>query len=431
MSSTCTDCLDAPRPPLGAPPGSASTHPSQAESVSAALAAAATATPAAEEPAHWAAIASLTVGVFGLVTAEFLPASLLTAMAADLNISAGAAGQTVTATALVGAVAAPSIPLLTKRFDRRLVLIALTLLLVLSNVMAVTASSLGVLLAARVILGVALGGFWSMAAALAMRLVPLHLFARAMSVILAGVSVATVCAAPIGAWMGEMWGWRSAFVAAGVLSLITLASQLLTLPKLPPKDNPNLRVLGELLTRPGVRVALLAVLLVISGHFAGFTYIRPLMENITHLPVPMISAVLLGYGIGGFFGNLVGGFLAERSERRAIVAGGSLIVVLAAALLLAGSSVWVTAVAVVLWGFAFGAFPVGFQTWIVRAAPDQAEGAGGLLVAAFQIAIASGAIGGGMLVDHIGALGGPTFAAAAITLGTLLTLRHGPRVAKA
>jgi len=95
--------------------------------------------------------------------------------------------------------------------------------------------------------------------------------------------------------------------------------------------------------------------------------------------------------------------------------------------LLAGSSMLVTAVAIALWGFAFGAFPVGFQTWIVRAAPDHAEGAGGLLVAAFQIAIASGAIGGGMLVDHVGALGAPAFALVAIALGTLLTLRHGPR----
>ncbi|MBO9689888.1 MAG: MFS transporter [Mitsuaria chitosanitabida] len=382
----------------------------------------------AEAPARWAAIGSLTLGVFGLVTAEFLPASLLTAISSDLHVSAGAAGQTVTATALVGAVAAPAIPLLTRRFDRRLVMIALTLLLVLSNAMAATASSLGVLLTARVLLGVALGGFWSMAAALAMRLVPDRLFARAMSLILTGVSVATVCAAPIGAWMGEAWGWRSAFIAAGAVSLITLAGQVLTLPKLPPRDNPDLRVLGELLTRPGVRVALMAVLLVISGHFAGFTYIRPLMEDVTHLPVTSITAILLGYGIGGFFGNLAGGFLAERSERRAILAGGSLIVVLAATLLAAGGSAWVTAAAVVLWGFAFGAFPVGFQTWIIRAAPDQAEGAGGLMVAAFQIAIASGAIGGGMLVDRIGALGGPAFAVAAITLGTLLTWRHGPKV---
>jgi predicted MFS family arabinose efflux permease len=206
-----------------------------------------------------------------------------------------------------------------------------------------------------------------------------------------------------------------------------LAAQLATLPALPPRDHPNLRVLGKLLQRPGVRVALLAVLLVISGHFAGFTYMRPLMEDVTHLSVGAISAVLLAFGIGGFFGNFAGGFVAERSERLAIVLGGALIAAMAACLLLAGSSAAVTAVAVALWGFAFGAFPVGFQTWIVRAAPDHAEGAGGLLVAAFQVAIATGALGGGVLVDRIGALGGAFFAVAAVGLGTLLTLRHGPR----
>jgi DHA1 family purine ribonucleoside efflux pump-like MFS transporter len=212
-----------------------------------------------------------------------------------------------------------------------------------------------------------------------------------------------------------------------VVSVVTLVAQAITLPALPPRDHANLRVLGQLLLRPQVRMALLAVLLVISGHFAGFTYIRPLMENITHLSVQAISMVLLGYGIGGFFGNLAGGYLAERSERRAIVAGGTLVVLMAGSLLLAGSSALVTAVAVALWGFAFGAFPVGFQTWVVRAAPDHAEGAGGLMVAAFQIAIASGAVGGGLLVDHVGALGAPAFALVAIVLGTLLTLRHGPR----
>lgn len=382
-------------------------------------------------PARWPAVASLALGVFALVTAEFLPASLLTAMATDLGVSDGAAGQAVTVTALVGAVAAPSIPLLTRRIDRRAVLLALTLLLVLSNGLAAAAGSLPVLLLARVMLGIALGGFWSMAAALAMRLVPERLFARAMSVILTGVSVATVCVAPVGAWMGELWGWRSAFVAAGAVSMLTLAAQLFTLPALPPRDNPDLRVLGQLLGRPAVRIALLAVLLVISGHFAGFTYIRPLMEDVTRLSVGAISAILLGYGIGGFFGNFAGGLLAERSERLAIVFGGGLIAALAGSLLLAGSSAVVTAVAVALWGFAFGAFPVGFQTWIVRAAPDQAEGAGGLLVAAFQIAIASGAIGGGVLVDQVGARGGPAFAVVALALGTLLTLRYGPRTARA
>jgi DHA1 family purine ribonucleoside efflux pump-like MFS transporter len=381
--------------------------------------------------ANWPGIVSLAFSVFGLVTAEFLPASLLTAMSADLGVSDGAAGQAVTATAAVGAIAALSIPVLTRSLDRRVVMLTLTVLLVLSNVLAATASSLTILLAARLVLGVALGGFWSMAAALAMRLVPSSLFARAMSLILTGVSVATVCAAPIGAYMGDLWGWRSAFIAAAGVSMVTLAAQLLTIPALPPKDNPNLRILFQLLGRSNVRVALLAVLLVVSGHFAGFTYVRPLMEEVPQLSVGAISAILLAYGIGGFFGNFAGAFIAERSERHAIAFGAAMIAAISCALWLAGASAVVTAVSVALWGFAFGAIPVGFQTWIVRAAPDQTEGAGGLLVAAFQIAIASGAIGGGILVDRIGALGAPIFCAVMLTLGTLLVLAFGPRVARA
>ena len=390
-----------------------------------------TAVPAAPLRAQWPAVISLTLGVFSLVTAEFLPASLLTAIAADLGVSEGAAGQTVTATALVGAIAAPAMPVLTRRMDRRIVMLALSLALLLSNVVAVFASDLAMLLAARVLLGVALGGFWSMAPPLALRLVPEALFPRAMSVILTGVSVATVCAAPIGAWMGDAWGWRSAFVAAGVAGLLTLIAQWATLPALPPRAMADLRVLGQLVARRPVRVVLVVVLLVISGHFAGFTYVRPLMEDVAHLSIGAISSVLLGYGIGGFFGNLAGGALAGRSERQAIAFGSVLIAALAGALLLAGQSAGVAAVAIVLWGFAFGAFPVAFQVWIVRAAPDQAEGASGLLVAAFQTAIAVGAIGGGLLVDHVGPLGGPLFACAAMTCGALLTLRYGPRTLSA
>lgn len=159
-------------------------------------------TPAAVT-SNWPSIASLTLGVFSLVMAEFLPISLLTAMASDLGISDGAAGQAVTATALVGAVAAPSLPLLTKRLDRRVVMLAFTAVLLLSSVIAAKANSLAMLLAARVMLGVALDGFWSMSAALALRLVPAHQLARAMSFLLSGVSVATVCAG-IATMLGTM-----------------------------------------------------------------------------------------------------------------------------------------------------------------------------------------------------------------------------------
>lgn len=382
---------------------------------------------AAPAQAAWPAIISLSLGVFGLVTAEFLPASLLTAISNDLNVTDGAAGQTVTATAIVGAIAAPLVPILTRRVDRKIVMIVLTLLLIFSNIVAAIATTLPVLLTARIVLGVALGGFWSLSGALALRLVPDHLFARAMSVILTGVSLATVCAAPVGAYIGAQWGWRTAFVVAGVISVVTLIMQIVSIPRLPPIDNPNLKTLVELLKRPNVRTALIAVLLIISGHFAGFTYIRPLMEQVGHFDVAAVSLALLAYGIGGFLGNFAGGFVAEKSVRWAIGLGAGIIVAMALALITGGGSALIVTLAVAIWGFAFGAFPVGFQTWIVRAAPDQAEGAGGLLVCAFQIAIASGAIFGGVMVDQFGAIGATVYSAIVVAVGTVLVFAFGPK----
>ncbi len=148
-----------------------------------------TATPdgAPEAPAAWAAIGALALGVFALVTSEFLPASVLTPLAADLGVSVGAAGQAVTATAVVGAIAAPLTPVLTGRFDRRTVMWALMALLCASNLLTVFAVNLPMLLVARILLGASLGGFWSMAAALAMRLVPAKALPRAMSIVFTGV----------------------------------------------------------------------------------------------------------------------------------------------------------------------------------------------------------------------------------------------------
>lgn len=380
------------------------------------------------EPA-WGAVISLALGVFGLVTAEFLPASLLTPLAQDLGVTEGTAGQAVTATAVVGAIAAPTMAIVTKRLDRRLVMWGLTVLLILSNLLAAFASSLPVLLIARIMLGISLGGFWSMSAAMAMRLVPMRLMPRAMSIILTGVSVATVCAAPVGAYVGDIWGWRTAFMIAAVVGALALLVQIATLPKLPPAGVASLRTLLEVIKRPMIRVALLVVLLVASGHFAGFTYVRPFLEKVPALDIETISLVLLAYGIGGFFGNFAGGFMAERSLKTAVGLAPLLIAVAALLLLTIGASPAVAAVAVAAWGFAFGAVPVGLQTWLVRAAPDQAESAGGLMVATFQVAIALGAVFGGLLVDNAGVASAFAYCGIATVLAALAAFLLGPRSA--
>jgi DHA1 family purine ribonucleoside efflux pump-like MFS transporter len=377
--------------------------------------------------AAWTAVISLSLGVFGLVTAEFLPASILTRMATDLNISDGAAGQAVTATAVVGTIAGLTLAILTRNIDRRLVLWTFTLLLIISNLMAATASGLTTLLVARVLLGIGIGGFWSMAAAIAMRLVPPHLLPRAMSIVFTGVSVATVCAAPVGAYVGDMWGWRSAFIIAAVVGVIALTMQLFSMPRLPPVAAPSFRTLFDLLKRPSIQIQLGTLLLIISGHFAGFTYIRPFLEKVPALGIEAISLVLLAYGVGGFFGNLAGGLVVERSIKSAVGFGALAIAILAGLMLAFGSSEIVSSVTVALWGFFFGFLPVGFQTWTVRAAPDQAEAAGGLLVTAFQAAITGGAVFGGLLLDGFGPLGAISYAAVTAIIGAVLVFAFGGR----
>ncbi|CAN7723317.1 MFS transporter [Bosea sp. LjRoot9] len=383
-----------------------------------------------EQSPAWAAIFSLTLGVFGLVTAEFLPASLLTPMAADIGVSDGAAGQTVTATAVVAIFAALFTSILTRGLDRRLVIWGFTVLLVLSNILAALSDGLATLLAARVLLGIGLGGFWSMMAATAMRLVPERALPRAMSIIFTGVSFATVSAAPVGAYLGDLLGWRSVFAIGAVVGILALIAQLATMPRLPPLAAAQLGTLFALLRRGNVRLVLATVLIVISGHFAGFTYVRPFLEQVPRLSVETISLVLLAYGIGGFFGNFAGAAIVERSAPAAVIFGALLAAATAAALVAFGSSLWVAAGAVALWGFAFGALPVGLQTWMVRVAPDQAEAVGGLLVAAFQVAIASGAVLGGVLVDHFGATGATGYCALATLAGALLVAFSGRGVMK-
>lgn len=382
----------------------------------------------AQDAPAWAAVFSLSLGVFGLVTAEFLPASLLTPMALDVGVSVGVAGQAVTATAVIGAIAGLATAIVTRGVDRRIVIWVLTGSLILSSLLAAAATSLTSLLAARVLLGIGLGGFWSMVAATAMRLVPADSLPRAMALVFTGVSVATVSAAPIGAYLGELWGWRVVFVLSAVTGVVALAAQMATMPRLPARGSPDVGTLFKLLGRPSIALVLAGIVVVISGHFAGFTYIRPFLEQIPRLSVEAISLVLLAYGVGGFFGNLAGGAITARSAKASVILGAFTIAAMGVALLLLGSSALASAIAVGIWGFAFGALPVGFQTWLVRVAPEEeAESAGGLLVAAFQIAIASGAVFGGLLVDGFGTLGVVAYATAATLLGGLGVLALGAK----
>ncbi|KQQ36897.1 transporter [Rhizobium sp. Leaf306] len=387
----------------------------------------ATSPQADDTPARWGAVISLTLGVFGLVTAEFLPVSLLTPLSADLGVGTGVAGQSITTTAVIAAIAGPGVIIGTRNIDRRWTVLALTTLLILSSLLAAVANHIVMLLAARVLLGIGLGGFWAMSAALAMRLVPPARMPRAMAIIMAGVSLATVCAAPLGAWLGSTLGWRSAFYLSAAVGVVALAVQAFTLPALPPTGHAGLGTLAALMRRPAIRTALFTILLFVAGHFAGFTYIRPFLERVPKLDVETISLILLGYGIAGFVGNILGGIVSERSARLSVTIFGSLVAVSALILAIGGASLVVSAVAIALWGLAFGAFPVSIQSFVVRHAPDEAESAGALVIPAFQIAISSGAVLGGILIETQGPIAVISFLGLAALAGTSVMAARGER----
>ena len=365
-------------------------------------ASAADAAPAA--PA-WMAVFSLAMGVFGLLTAEYLPASLLTPMAQEMRVSEALAGQAVTMTAVVALFAGLLVPRLTRRFDRRLVLLAFSTLMIASNLLVALSSSLGVLLAMRMLLGIALGGFWSMAAAVAMRLVPAALLPRALSIIFSGIAIGTVVAVPLGSYLGGLYGWRSAFFAASAIGGVTLLFQWLTLPQLPPRTASRHGTVWSLLARPGIAVGMLGCVLVHSGHFALFTYIRPFLETTAHVGADTLALMLLGFGLANFAGTLLAGRLLERSLRLTLVLMPALVGVAALALVLVPATLTGLSVLLAIWGLAFGGVPVAWSNWVARAIPDQAESAGGMVVASVQSAIAAGAAAGGAMFSVSGIAG--------------------------
>ncbi|WP_026136450.1 MFS transporter [Pseudomonas sp. CBZ-4] len=368
------------------------------------------------EPATpaWMAVFSLAMGVFGLLTAEYLPASLLTLMATDLGVSEALAGQAVTVTAVVALFAGLLVPGLTRGIDRRLVLLGFSTLMVASNLLVAVSSSFAVLLLMRILLGIALGGFWSMAAAVAMRLVPSALLPRALSIIFSGIAIGTVVAVPLGSYLGGLYGWRSAFFAAAAVGMVTLAFQSFTLPRLAPRRPARLRTVLEVLQRPGIAMGMFGCVLVHSGHFAMFTYVRPFLEGTTGIGSQGLSLMLLGFGVANFVGTLLAGRLLERHPLATLVVMPALVGVAALALVLLPASLPGQAILLAIWGLAFGGVPVAWSNWVASAVPDQAESAGGMVVASVQSAIATGAAAGGAVFSFGGSAG--VFVAAAVLM---------------
>ncbi|XVQ85301.1 MFS transporter [Microbispora siamensis] len=368
----------------------------------------------------WLAVIAVALGTFLVVTVENLPMGLLTAIGGGLHVSDGEVGLMVTVSGLVAAVTAPLLPVAIRGLDRRVVLLGLILLALVANVVSAVTPSYAVLMVARLFVGVSIGGFWALAAGLGVRLVPETHVARATSLIFFGAMAANVLGVPAGTLIGELTGWRIAFGAVAAVALLLVIALSVLLPKMPATEPVRLRTLGEQLRTPAVRVGVLATFLLVSGHYGAFTFVSPILQDVSGVGAAFVGPLLLAYGVAGMVGNLIAGSWAGRNVRGTIVVVSVALAVILATFPFLGGNAVTGSILLIAWGFAFGGLPVSVQTWIIKAAPQGVEAATGLNTCMFNLAIALGALFASLIVGAVAVTGVLWVAAGLVVLTSLV-----------
>jgi len=353
--------------------------------------------PQPTERATWTPILALTFGITMLVASEFLPASVLPGLAAEFGVTVGTAGLAVAATAVAGLVTAPTIAVVLPRADRRTVLVALLALATLADLVVALAPSFAVVMVGRLLLGVSVAGYWAFAFAAGIRAVPGR-NATISTTLALGVSLATIAGVPLGSMLGDQYGWRVVFGIAAALMAVSTVTLWAALPTIPAQPGAGLALLRRVLTHRRLMVGIAFLFVTVLGNFAAYPFIRLAIERVD---ASAVAVLLLAWGIGGLGGNFAAGGLSRRRLRLATVLGPALFGVSLA--VLAGSgSLWLVAVATVVWGFGMSMVPVATQLWVTHAEPHGTEAALALQVTAFQLAIMLGSALGGELLDVAG-----------------------------
>lgn len=324
----------------------------------------------------------MSVCAFALIASEFLPVSLLSPMASDLHVTQGMAGQGIAISGAFAVLTSLFISALAGKLDRKDLLLGLTVAMGVSATIVAMAPNYFIYMLGRALIGVVVGGFWSMSAATAIRLVPLRDVPRALAIVNGGNALATVVAAPLGAYLGTVVGWRGAFLCLVPISIITLAWQWKTLPSM----QPTVGALGTahvfnvftLFRRRGVIVGMLASSLLFMGQFSLFTYVRPFLETATGVHGTTVPLILLVIGAAGFVGTLFIGKVLQRSLYVTLIIIPLLMAATALALAFFGHWTAMVIALLGLWGLTGTSAPVGWWAWIAKVFPQDAEAGGGL-----------------------------------------------------
>ncbi|MDX6804815.1 MFS transporter [Terrihabitans rhizophilus] len=346
---------------------------------------------------------ALSIGAFGIGVTEFAPMGLLPVIAGDLGVSIPAAGLLISAYALGVMIGAPLMILATGRVPRRTLLIGLAAIFTAGNVLSALSDSYGMLLAARVLTSMNHGAFFGVGSIVAANLVPPNRQAGAVAAMFMGLTIANVVGVPLATWAGEHLGWRASFWGIAVLGVATMAALRLTLPFLPAPATGNALLELRALTRKRVLGALALTVVGSSAMFTVFTYITPILREVTGASLGFVTAMLVIYGLGLTLGNWLGGKFADRSaDRTLIVTLASLSAVLVAFALLMPFA-WPTGVLIFLWGIASFALVPPLQVRVMAAAGDAPNLASSVNIGAFNLGNALGAaLGGGVIASGFG-----------------------------
>lgn len=367
------------------------------------------------------ALFALTAGAFGIGTTEFVIMGLLLQVAADLRVSVPAAGLLISGYALGVFLGAPLLTVASRRWPRKRVLLTLMLVFTAGNLACALAPSYAALMAARVVTSLAHGTFFGVGAVVATTLVPPQRKASAISTMFTGLTVATLLGVPAGAWLGLHYGWRATFwavAAIGALATVVIAA-------LVPADRAatatvplreELRAVG----RAPVLLGLATTVLGYAGVFAVYTYVQPLLTQVTGVSESAVSPLLLVFGVGMIVGNVLGGRLADRRPRQALPLSLGVLAVVLAALTLALPSPPAMALGIGLLGVAAFATVAPLQVWVLGKAGEAGRHlASSLNIGAFNLGNALGAWLGGLVLGHGGGLSQLPWVAALLTLAGL------------
>lgn len=365
------------------------------------LAATAPTSEATTATAAWGAVLSMALCVALLIASEFMPVSLLTPMAQGLGASVGHTGQAVSISGLFAVIASLAVSTIAGRLNRKWVLIGLTGLLGVSLVLVAATPNFEVLMIGRALLGLSIGGFWALATSVIMRLVPTSDVPRALALMYGGQAIAAAFAAPIGSYLGGLFGWREIFWALTPIVAANLIWHLVALPSLPSRGQRGIGDMLDLLRRRYFVIGLIALMLSWGSAFTLFTYLRPFLEQVTGVGVTGLSILLLALGCAGFVGTWASGRFIKGDVSRLLRLPAFVMGAVTAGLLVVGGWLVVAGLLLVVWGAMNTAMSVIWMTWMSQNAEDAPEAAGGLMVAAVQASILLGAVVGGLLLDHL------------------------------